>query len=218
MQPNSVTPFTATVRHKFEGVELQVPVIATLSDGQVSVSPSGSKVPAPATFSYKAPPEKDKEATINLVTRSKRGIATLDLKFNTRQASFKVDGVYWGAYHLSGTICALGQPFTLKAEQSLGGRPGVGEFVFTPTSASGGNWKYDGTMCGVEGCLTVNGSSTFILDGSGAEVPTIQVDPGSNWTVSAPVVGSIPLGGGQHLRIVEAIILTPLDTNECSQP
>jgi hypothetical protein len=133
-------------------------------------------------------------------------------------ASFKVDGVYWVAYHLTGTICALDQPFTLKAEQSLGGQPGVGEFVFSPTSASGGDWKYDGTMCGEGGCLTVNGSSTFQLDNSVAEAPVINVDPGSNWTVTAPVVGTVPLGEGRHLGIVGTIILIPLDTNECSQP
>jgi hypothetical protein len=134
------------------------------------------------------------------------------------QPSFTVDGVYWGAYHLTGTICALDQPFTLKAEQSLGGEPGVGEFVFTPSSASGGAWKYDGTMCGQGICLTVNGSSTYQLDSRGADVPTFQVDPGSNWTVTAPLVGTIPLGEGNHLGVVETIILTPLDPNECSQP
>ncbi len=83
VQTNSDTPFTATVRHKFEGGELQVPVIATLSDGQVSVNPSGTKVPAPATFTYTAPVENNKTATVNLVTRSKRGIANLDVKFKT---------------------------------------------------------------------------------------------------------------------------------------
>jgi hypothetical protein len=91
VQPNSDTPFTATVRHKFEEVELQVPVIATLSDGQVSVNPSGSKVQAPASFSYKAPGENDKSATVNLVTRSKRGVATLDIKFKTGGQGWKVD-------------------------------------------------------------------------------------------------------------------------------
>jgi hypothetical protein len=91
VQPNSETPFTAIVRHKFENVELQVPVIATLSDGQVSVNPSGVKVPAPATFRYKAPGEIDKTATVNLVTRSKRGIATLDVKFIIGGQAYKVD-------------------------------------------------------------------------------------------------------------------------------
>jgi hypothetical protein len=134
------------------------------------------------------------------------------------QPSFTVDGIYWGAYHLTGTICALDRPFTLKAEQSLGGEPGVGEFVFTPSSASGGSWKYDGTMCGQGICLTVNGSSTYQLDSSGTDVPTIQVNPGSNWTVTAPVVGTVPLGEGNHLGVIETIILTSLDTNGCSQP
>ncbi len=79
----STTPFTANVRHKFEGTDLAVPVTATLGSGGVSVSPSGSKVPAPATFQYKAPDQDRQTATVNLETRSKRGIATLAVTFST---------------------------------------------------------------------------------------------------------------------------------------
>ena len=79
----STTPFTANVRHKFEGADLAVPVSATLGSGGVSVSPSGSNVPAPATFEYTAPDKDRQTATVDLETRSKRGIATLAVTFNT---------------------------------------------------------------------------------------------------------------------------------------
>jgi hypothetical protein len=91
--PNSQTQFTAIVRHKFENVELRGPVIATLANGQVSVNPSGSKVPAPATFTYKAPGRSGQKAAVNLVTRSKRGIATLDVKFTTVVQGWKMEGM-----------------------------------------------------------------------------------------------------------------------------
>jgi hypothetical protein len=94
VEPNSETQFTAHVRHKFENAELIAPVIATLSDGQVSVTPSGSKVPAPAGFTYKAADTAGQSATVNLVTRSKRGIATLDLKFTTGSPSWTGEGTY----------------------------------------------------------------------------------------------------------------------------
>ncbi len=83
VQPNSETPFIAKVRHKWEGTDLTVPVIATLTGGQVSVKPSGSKVPAPATFTYKAPDKSDQaqESTVSLETRSNRGIAKRDILF-----------------------------------------------------------------------------------------------------------------------------------------
>jgi len=92
VQPNSETPFTAIVRHKFENVELQVPVIAKLADGQVSINPSGSKVPAPATFTYKAPDKEGQKATVNLETRSKRGVARLDVKFTTGETGWTGEG------------------------------------------------------------------------------------------------------------------------------
>jgi hypothetical protein len=91
VQPNSETPFTAKVRHKFEDTELPLPVIATLSDGQVSVNPSGSKVPAPATFTYKAADKEGQKATVHLETRSKRGIATLDVKFKTKRQAYELE-------------------------------------------------------------------------------------------------------------------------------
>jgi hypothetical protein len=93
VQPNSETRFTANVHHKFEGTDLPLPVIATLSDGQVSVNPSGSKVPAPASFTYKAAEEINKSATVNLVTRSKRGVATLDVNFKTVTQGWKLEGM-----------------------------------------------------------------------------------------------------------------------------
>lgn len=124
---------------------------------------------------------------------------------------YRVDGVYWGAYHLTGTVCALDKTFTLKAEQSLGGQPGVGEFVFTPAGGSSGNWKYAGTMCGEGICFAVNGSGTFQLDGIRDGKPAIRMNPG-NWTATAPppLGETYPLGpGGQHLGIVETIKLEP---------
>ncbi len=126
------------------------------------------------------------------------------------QAAYEVDGVYWGAYHLKGTICGFDRPFTLQADQSLGGQPGVGEFVFTPTSASGGDWKYTGTMCGQGACLSVDASSTFELASMADEPPAIRMDPGSNWTVTAPIVGTLPLGAGRHLgSAIETVTLEP---------
>jgi len=94
VEPGSSTPFTAHVRHKFEGAELPLPVIATLADGQVSVTPSGSRVPAPASFTYKAADSGGQAATVNLETRSKRGIAKLDLKFTTGVPNWTGEGTY----------------------------------------------------------------------------------------------------------------------------
>jgi hypothetical protein len=89
--PKSTTPFTATVWHKFEAVELTVPVTARLADGKVAVQPSGSKVPAPASFTYQAPDEVGQKATVQLETRSKRGINERALKFATERPSYELE-------------------------------------------------------------------------------------------------------------------------------
>ncbi len=94
VEPGSETRFTANVHHKFENAELPLPVIATLSDGQVSVNPSAVKVPAPADFTYKAEAQDGQSATVNLETRSKRGIAKLDLKFTTGIPAWTGEGTY----------------------------------------------------------------------------------------------------------------------------
>jgi hypothetical protein len=91
VQPNSETPFTAHVRHKFEGVELPLPVTATLASGQVAVAPAGSKVPAPAAFTYTAPATSGQDATIKLETRSKRGAAELELKFSIQRLNYQLE-------------------------------------------------------------------------------------------------------------------------------
>ncbi len=128
VQPNSDTPFTANVHQRFEGVDLQVPVIAALSDGQVSVSPSGSKVSAPASFTYKAPGENNKTATVNLVTRSNRGIATLDVKFKTGGQGWQVET--WNDVSLPG--------FKLTGGLSCSSPYGPWEFKTEVTTSQGG--------------------------------------------------------------------------------
>ncbi len=90
VQPGSETPFTASVRQKIEGAELDAPVVATLTSGELSVAPSGTKVPAPATFAYRAP-DHTGDAIVKLESRSGRGVGTLDVAFTTAKADFLLD-------------------------------------------------------------------------------------------------------------------------------
>jgi hypothetical protein len=113
VEPGSSTPFTAHVRHKFEGAELPLPVVATLSTGQASVSPSGSRVPAPAAFTYKAADQGGQTASVSLETRSKRGVAKLDLKFTTGLPTWTGEGTYSKALQQSGVELTTSYTFTI---------------------------------------------------------------------------------------------------------
>jgi hypothetical protein len=168
VEPGSSTPFTARVRQKFEGAELPLPVIATLADGQVSVTPSGSRVPAPASFTYKAADGEGQAATVHLETRSKRGIATLDLKFTTGLPTWTGEGTYSKAVQQSGieiksaytfsiTFHAMpdgtiaGEGVLIKTEASYGGQGmvckdiGTSGLIFPPLKVAG-LVKPDGTF------------------------------------------------------------------------
>jgi hypothetical protein len=162
VQPNSDIPFTANVRHKFENVDLQVPVIAVLSEGQVSVNPSGTKVPAPAAFIYKAPNTEGLSATVHLETRSKRGIATLDLKFTTGLPTWTGAGTFLRTTSQAGAGAQVSDAYTFQVtfhvladgkiegtgsltlteeKESLPGmtcnRPGVSSVIYPPLEVSG---------------------------------------------------------------------------------
>lgn len=171
------TNFTAVVRHKFEGQELNVPVVATLTSGQVSVTPSSTKVPAPATFRYKAPNKAGEEATVELVSRSRRGIGKLVINLLSEGLFYRVDQIVGlPGSRLTGTICALDRPFTLqvKGANATGGTY-VGSFKFKPADTHGGRWTHNATTsCLPEwGCAGVTGSGTYQVEdlpGGGAKI------------------------------------------------
>lgn len=124
---------------------------------------------------------------------------------------WRVDGFYWAAYHVTGTICnGLDQPFTLHAD---GGSITliVGDFTLTPTSENGGDWTFSGFHSAL---LPVNGTGTFAIEGVAEGAPVIRMG-GGTWTITGPPVGTVPLGyGGQHLGIIDSIALEPA-SDEC---
>ena len=206
VQVNSETPFTAKVRHKFENAELRVPVIATLADGQVSVSPSGSKVPAPAAFTYKAPDQNGRTATVNLETRSKRGIGKLDVKFKTGRQGYKVDGPF-GETHIFGKICSgLDVPFTLNWDTQVGL---AGTITFSPSTGNGGTWSLEGSAFG--NYVTNAGAGNYTIESSAGMTPSsIVIQDG---TISQTTVGFGTIENAIGSPI--AILLEPAG-EECS--
>ncbi len=180
IEKGSETSFTAKVQHKIEGTDLAVPVVATLDSGAVSVTPSNTKVPAPATFLYKAPDETG-EAYVKLVSKSRRGTGELMVGFGIVEEYYIVDGVYAGYDQIPvwGSICALDKPFTLKVDgQNPSGGKYAGELVFTPTGMSGGSLKHTGTTCTPWGkCATINYSGTYRVQGVADDEPVIIMDP-----------------------------------------
>ena len=80
VEPDEQVPFTARVIHKIENVELDKPVVATLT-GVQAIDPAGTEVPAPADFTFTGGPDFLDIGDVHLKTTSNRGIAELDIRF-----------------------------------------------------------------------------------------------------------------------------------------
>lgn len=134
------TPFEieAKPRAKSDGAPTGGSVSATLTGG-ASLQPSG-KVRADAKYSYKAPEEKDKAASIAFEARSKRGVGRASAEFDTKPPPAYRAAGGGGEFYGTGTICDLEQPFTISGS-------GV-TIKFSPSSASGGSYSYSGNMSG----------------------------------------------------------------------
>lgn len=162
LNPNASVTITAAPRSKLDGAKTGGTVTAKLTGGAASVDP-GSKVPADATFTYKAPGEKDKTGTVELEARSRRGVGKASITFDTKPAAYQASG--GTEVKASGTVADLAKPFTLQ---------GVGAgftvtFTYTPTSARGGTVRYAGSGAG----FTMKGSGTYKITGNDPDPLTL---------------------------------------------
>jgi hypothetical protein len=92
---SSTAQFTAKVIHKLEGGTLNLPLVAKAQEGAV-VSPSGTPVDSPASFTYMTPATKPGSGNYKgwLETISKRGSDKIELVWSEAGEGWKVDGTY----------------------------------------------------------------------------------------------------------------------------
>jgi hypothetical protein len=131
--PNEVVPFTATPRHRIEGVDLHKRVVATLS-GRLAVDPVGVEQDPPAAVTYTAPSEVDDGGTVTLKSTSNRGIGTLDLTFVVKVRGWSID------------------------EPSGGGR-----ITGQKCGGVGGDWIVDGTYRRAVGPMVADGKQRWVI-------------------------------------------------------
>jgi hypothetical protein len=187
-KPSTSFSVLAAPRSRVDGSAIGGTVSASLS-GDSSLDPAGSKVRADAKFTYVAPDERKKSATVAFEARSKRGVGKSELAFDTNDgAAYSAEG---GAdeFHGTGRICDLAAPFTIA---------GGGNTVrFAPRDANGGSYDYSGTMSG----FGVFGHGTYTVRYTdGVAVSITATGPGSVKTPQGVVTGN----GSEEYR------LTPL--------
>ena len=87
LQPSTSVAISAAPRSKIDGGPVGGAVTATLS-GEGAVTPSGTKVPADASFTYTAASTAGKAGKVALEARSRRGVAKAELNFDTAEDSW----------------------------------------------------------------------------------------------------------------------------------
>ncbi len=184
LKPSSSVTITAAPRSKIDKGPVGGSVTGKLN-GDTSVDPAGSKVKADATFTYVAPAEKDKSATVSLEARSKRGVATADVVFDTKESAYDFKGsipsVPSGT-QIEGRMCDATKTFTAESTGDM-----VGTLTFTPSNETSGKVTFKGKVGNAPLRMSGKGSYTISLppDSDGG---TLDV----NWsvTIHIPIVGN----------------------------
>ena len=159
VKPGTAFKLDAAPRSKIDGGPVGGTVKAELSGG-ATLAPTGTKVPADAKFDYTAPAEKKKQGKVSFEARSKRGMATAALDFDTNDAvAFTAVGGA-DAYKGSGTICDFNAPFEISGS-------GVTN-KFVPTGPTTGTYSYKGNMSGI--VVYGHGTYTATYDESGGSM------------------------------------------------
>lgn len=203
--PNGTKNFTAKVRHKWEGNELNAGVKADLQ-GEKSIQPTEKK-PAPVGYLYTAPPEEKQTATLTLETRSKRGAAKKILTFKTQASAWKVDGML-GDTTVTGQICGTDSPFTLTATPP--NLPVEFQLNFTPENENQGSLTVSGGGEVDGGTLEMTGSGTYHFEGLEGDTPELVGEADATLTTTAGGL-SISASNGGAFRFT----LTKLDAAGC---
>lgn len=183
----SVIP--VAVRHKIDGASVPAKVAVELAGG-ASVSPS--VIPrTPGEVTHVAVDE-DGLMTITLTALSRRGKATAKLDITTGKLNYDIKG---GADDIEflGVVCDFSEPFVASTYMQA---PTIDlKEWFTPTSKTGGTYKYSGKIRGFE--AWGNGTYTITYDGEMA----VRIHAKGPGTVKTPM-GDMTAEGAEEYQVI----------------
>ena len=196
LKPGASVTITAAPRSKVDGGPVGGSVTATLTGGAASVSPSATKVPADATFTYVAPNVVNETGVVSLEARSRRGIGKATLDFDTQPAGYTASGGGDGI-SITGTIPDLSKPFTTEGVFTGGSTT----FKHVPTDDRSGTLSFSspcGPGCVLEGkgtyTITENEDGTLLMNEAVSGCTTVTAGfSQQTCRDSAPVVVLTPI-------------------------
>jgi hypothetical protein len=162
VHPKEIKEFTARVHHKIEGGDIAAPIKPDFS-GEKSLKPL-EKSMAPVHYTYEAPADPKKTATVKLESRSNRGIARKVITFTTQPIGYILKAKQ-GSFVFDNIICDPYHPFTLKVTVVTIKYSFPVSFNFVPNGESlQGTFSYNGLAKG----WSVDGKGTYeIIPGDG---------------------------------------------------
>lgn len=188
IKPSTAFDIEAKPRAKADGALAGGTVTATLS-GESSLQPASGKVPADAKYQYAGPAKKKEKATIDLESRSKRGVGKATLEFDTNDSAYRIKGGQ-NDFFANVVVCSLSGPFDIKST--------AGIVMHMSGGDGGGSWTQSGHAGGV--AWSGGGSYTLKLD-----------EDGSGW-IEASGKSNIATPMGRFSDSVEpAFSVTPVD-------
>jgi hypothetical protein len=201
VHPKEIKEFTARVHHKIEGGDINAPIKADFS-GEKSLKPL-EKTRAPVHYTYEAPAEPKKKATVKLESRSNRGVARKVITFITQPIGYYLKGKAQSLV-FDNTICDPYHPFTLEAIGVTVKNSFKVPMNFIPNGESlQGTFSYRAPAGG----YSIHGNGTYeILPGDGGAA-----------SIKMNVTGCIDIAGIGCGSGVFTLPLTPLpDPNACN--
>lgn len=183
----SVIP--VAVRHKIDGLSVPAKVTVELAGG-ASVSPSAiPRTPGDVTH---VAVDEDRLMTITLTALSRRGKAVATLNITTGKLNYDIKGGSDGIEFL-GVVCDFSEPFVASTYMQA---PTIDlKEWFTPTSKTGGTYKYSGKIRGFE--AWGNGTYTITYDGEVA----VRIHANGPGTVKTPM-GDMTAAGAEEYQII----------------
>jgi hypothetical protein len=198
---NSATDVTAKVRHKFENVDLDKTVVATMT-GVKSIEPNAQKVKAPAKFTYTAGPKPKDAGIVTFKSVSNRGIGETTVTFKVGggwktegndQAgeSFKGQkcGDLDGPWQIDGLISGDGLKTTSRWIATLDGTTLAGTYTFKSVGiVNTGYGDLTTTETGTgKASMVAQADGSYLMTIAGTNVTSTVVGAGSTETVTLPI-------------------------------
>ncbi|MDO7881216.1 hypothetical protein [Antiquaquibacter soli] len=134
LEPEANITIDADAHARLDGQATGGTLFPTLS-GEGDLGSDGSRVPAPATFDYRAADEEGRTGVLTVESRSIRGVGRASIPLTTGGGAYIAD-VTVDEYTAHDTICSLTEPFEITGSGLT--------FSFTPAGEGSGTFRMSG--------------------------------------------------------------------------